>query len=386
MEKKKIGLCLAYKGQNYGMLLQALATQRILEKLGYDTEIIDYVRTNGKHIRFTPGLAVFMAKQWKRKLRKKRNPTPALDAVHKDNAARRKQAAEEFRRDYYHGIVPVRGIEELERSARKYAGVLVGSDQMWLPDVAFSNFLTLRFVPDDINKMSYATSLGVSEYPRYVRSSARQFLSRIDHISVREEQGKKIINSLGIENVEVVVDPTYLFTKEEWAEMIPSGRTLAEKYVLCYFLGKADAEKRAIRALADQKGWKVVSIMSDEAQTDSDAQYADTVVCGEGPASFLGLVRGAELICTDSFHGLAFSVINERDFVVTYRVRDGVASRSSRIDNILNAWGLNDRLCREMTAEAFDMPHIDYQRVRETVKKRREESLRYLINALKDEK
>lgn len=52
----KVGLVLAHKGVNYGMLLQAYATQRMVEKLGYETEVIDYERTNFKHIRWTPWL------------------------------------------------------------------------------------------------------------------------------------------------------------------------------------------------------------------------------------------------------------------------------------------------------------------------------------------
>ena len=45
MDKKKIGLILAYRGVNYGMLLQAFATQQFIEKQGYETEILEYTRT-----------------------------------------------------------------------------------------------------------------------------------------------------------------------------------------------------------------------------------------------------------------------------------------------------------------------------------------------------
>ena len=382
--KKKIGLCLAFSGQNYGMLLQAFATQQIVEKLGYDTEIIDYTRTSGKHVRFTPWLLVYNIKKNKKKKARKKIAKPVLDAVHKENAEQRKRASDLFRKEYLHDVAEVKGIEALEERALDYDGVLVGSDQQWLPDVAFSNFRTLRFVPDKINKISYATSLGVSEYPLYVRSSARQFLKRIDHISVREEQGKKIINGLGIDNVEVVADPTYLFTKEQWLELIPDRKVVDGPYVLCYFLGKADEEKAAIKRLAEKRGVKVVSIMSDEAVTDSDEKYADVVVKGEGPETFINLIRHAETVYTDSFHGLAFSVINERDFIVTYRVREGAVSRSSRIDNILALWGLQDRLCTEKTPEAFDKGPIDYKAVRERVEEKRTASLKFLENALKD--
>lgn len=76
------------------------------------------------------------------------------------------------------------GILELEKhAATHYNGVLVGSDQIWLPDAALGNFTALRFAPDDMNKISYATSLGVSKYPYYCKSSAANFLKRINHTS-----------------------------------------------------------------------------------------------------------------------------------------------------------------------------------------------------------
>ena len=89
---------------------------------------------------------------------------------------------------------------------------------------------------------------------------------------------------------------------------------------------------------------------------------------------------------TDSFHGLAFSVINQKQFYVFYRTKVGsVNSRNSRIDNILNEWELSSRLVlNEGTVNDFDNKPIDYKHVNEIVEKRRQESMQYLIQALED--
>ena len=382
----KIGLCLAYKGANYGMLLQAYATQRKLEQMGYETEILDYTRVGYKHIRFTPWLPVYFADELIKKSKKRRNQ-PILDDLHKKNISDRKAVSNKFIENNLLHRTKCNGIEELEAYTRKnFNGVLVGSDQIWPPDAAFGNFTTLRFAPDDMNKISYATSLGVSRYPYYCRSSAAQYWKRINHISVREEQGKKIINSICDVPVEVVADPTYLFSKEEWLKLIPHEKIIDGKYILCYFLGNTVEHKKLARAFANKHGIKLVSILSTESVSDIDVSFADEIVTGMDPTQFVNLVRNAEYVMTDSFHGLAFSVINNKQFYVFYRTKVGSKnSRNSRIDNILNSWNLQSRLVlNDAFVDDFDENAIDYDSVNELVDKKRKMSLEYLTNALKD--
>lgn len=382
----KLGLVLAYKGVNYGMLLQAYATQRVLETMNYETEIIDYTRVGFKHIRLTPWLPVYFASEIIKKYKNKKNK-PDLDAIHQQNIRDRKIVSKKFIENNLLNRVKCCGIEELEKhTANSYNGVLIGSDQIWPPDAAFGNYTTLRFVPENMNKISYATSLGVSKYPYYCRSSAAQFWKRMNHISVREEQGKKIIQDICNVPVEVVVDPTYLLTKEKWEELLPKKRVIDGKYILCYFLGNTLEHKKLAREYADKSGVKLVSILSTESVSSIDISYADEVITGKGPEDFINLVRGAECIMTDSFHGLAFSVINNKQFYVFYRTKVGSKnSRNSRIDNILKMWGLESRLVlNEATIDDFDKNLINYEIVNKKIDQKRQFSMDYLINALKD--
>lgn len=382
----KIGLCLAYKGVNYGMLLQAYATQKVIEKLGYETEIIDYTRIGYKHIRLTPWLPVYMVAEIIKRKKNKKN-APVLDEIHKKNIEDRKAISNDFIRKELLHKVKCNGILELEKhAAENYNGVLVGSDQIWPPDAAFGNYTTLRFAPDSMNKVSYATSLGVSKYPLYCKSSAANFMKRINHISVREEQGKRIINEICDVPVEVVLDPTYLLRKEEWESLISREELIQGKYVLCYFLGASLEHKKLARAFADKQGLKLVTILSTESVSPIDISYADEVITGYGPDKFINLIRGSEYVMTDSFHGLAFSVINNKEFYVFYRTKVGSKnSRNSRIDNILKTWDLHNRLVlNDGTLNDFDMNKIDYNKVNELIENERRRSMEFLINALKD--
>ena len=381
----KIGLCLAYKGVNYGMLLQAYATQQTVEALGYQTEILDYMRTDYKHIRFTPWLPAFFIDDYIRKKKFKKSRV-VYDKHHQNNIDERKKVSNSFIQERLKNQVKIKGIIELEKKAYDYNGVIVGSDQIWPPDAAFGNFTTLRFVPDEINKISYATSLGVSSYPLYCRSSAAQFWKRFNHLSVREQKGKEIIQSICDVPVQVVLDPTYLLSREQWLERIPNQRIVDEKYILCYFLGGNGAHKEMARKLADKMGYKLVSILSTESTSDLDFTFSDQLIEGQGPETFVNLVRNAELVLTDSFHGVCFSVINNKQFYAFYRTKVGSKnSRNSRIDNILNMWNLPSRVIHDDDQiEDIDFSEIDYQTVNEIVSKKRQESLDYLIHALGD--
>ena len=381
---KKIGLILAYSGQNYGMLLQAYATQQLLEEKGYETEIINYIAGKKRKIRFDPGLITYGWHQIKKRLK----PAPAkvpLDDLHKQNKVDRITVSNEFRANHLHNIVDYHGIDALKKAgAENYDAVMVGSDQQWLPVVAFSNFRTMRFVPNSVLKLSYSASFGVSSLPRYTHRAARQFLNRIDHIAVREASGKEIIESVSKKKATLVLDPTYLLSAEQWAQRFPAARVVKEPYVLCYFLGNNQESKKAARAYADKKNLKLVTILSDESVSPIDTDFADQVITGKGPEAFLNLIRFADCVMTDSFHGIAFSIIHNRQFFVFYRNKPtDKLSRNTRIDNILNTFSIEHRLVKNPSEWIENEPDlIDYSVVNQIWGRRCEESIFYLDNAL----
>lgn len=386
-ERKTVGLCLAYNGTNYGQLLQAFSTQYIIEKYGFDTEIIDYHSGNRKGIKFSYSSVIVTINILKNKIKSKVKALCKndIDEKHKMNMKDRQISANTFRNAKLHNIIKCEGIDQLKEYAKKYCAVLVGSDQIWLPDVSVTNFYTLRFAPQSVTRISYATSLGVAEYPNYAKKSAADFLNKIDYLSVREEQGKKIIESISDAKAQVVVDPTYLLTKDEWLECIPSKKITEKGYILCYFLSDNKTQKEYIKRFADSNRLRIVSILSNES-TSNDYDMYDEIVTGKGPEEFVNLIRNAEYILTDSFHGMAFSILNEKQFLVFYRVReDTKLSRNSRIDNVINMLALNERLIINPEKAEVVFDDIDYKKVNKIIDVKRTESLRFLERALFNE-
>lgn len=271
---KTIGLCIAFTGTNYGMHLQGYATQYIIEKSGFETEIIDYHSGANKGIKLSAGALYVGIRKIANKVEKQFFYEESLDMTHQENKQLRISASNSFRKNRLHNIVKSNGIDELKNRSKKYFAVLVGSDQIWLPEIAFTNFYTLRFAAPGIRRISYATSLGVSSYPNYAKKAAGEFWKQIDFLSVREQQGKDIIQSIVDIPVEVVADPTYLLTKEEWLELIPQEKVVKGKYILCYFLGDSEPIKQYARKFADNKGLRLVSILSNECNSD-DSKFAE---------------------------------------------------------------------------------------------------------------
>lgn len=381
---RKVGLCLAFSGTNYGQNLQAFATQKIVEKYGFTTEIIDYHSGKNKGITLSYAALIVSCKKIHSTVMSKLGvkKTPIHDAVHQENIQGRKQAAVAFKSKNLHNFVRCNGITELKKKSEDYEAVLVGSDQIWLPDVAVSNFYTLRFAAPGVKRISYATSMGVSSYPDYAKKPAADFWKKIDFLSVREEQAKRIIQEICDVDVTVVADPTYLLTKEEWLEAVPAEKITSGGYVLCYFLGDSKPIKDYARRFANEKGLRLVSILSDECDSN-DWEFADEVISSKGPDEFINLIRNSDFVLTDSFHGLAFSIINEKQFLVFYRRRADVKeSRNSRIDNIVQTWDIQDRLIQDPEHAEIPATAINYDKVNDRRIKFRADSLAFLEKAL----
>ena len=384
---QKIGLLLSYKHPNYGTMLQAFATQYIVESLGAQTELIDYYSDRfNKHYLLDYGFFRFLIDTYQSK-RKKINREKCNDIVFQRNIEQRKKSCLEFIQNRLHSIKKIVGYRDLKKYSNSCSAILIGSDQKWTPGFSFGVDSSLRFVSKETRTISYATSLGVSDYPKRYWKTSRKVWERIDYLSVRENTGARIIKEVCQNkiNVEVVVDPTYLITKSEWEKLFPIEQKLKDKYLFCYFLGNNVESKKSARQYADKHGYKLVSVLSNESFSDIDQTYADVLLTGESPDSFINWIRGAECIFTDSFHGTAFSVINEKQVYVFYRKNTSVKhQRHSRIDDILSLWNISNRL---ITDNSIDWPEyienpIDYSKVTPIVLSERDRSLNFIKEAI----
>lgn len=383
----KIGICACYDNYNYGSMLQAFATQKAISKLGYENEFIVYRKKKNLQ---------FILKSIPRALNGyfigakineiKRNKEFDKHQDIKKNIKIRQQEFKKFEKNYYECFSnEYVGFEELKSGAENYSSVLVGSDQLWLPIGLGSNFYNLMFVPDNINKISYATSFGVSQIPWYQVRKTRKYLSRINYLSTRELKGREIIKKIANIDAKVVVDPTLLFDGNEWKDLIPEEKIINEKYIFCYFLGKNKKHREEVKKLAQKKNLKIVILPHLDDFVEYDENFGDYKLYDVDPTKFVNLIRNAEYICTDSFHGTVFSILNHKKFITFNRFDESSKnSRNSRIDSLCNQLNIEDRRYKQDILKIEK--EIDYQSIDKKIEKLREDSYIFLKNALKNKK
>ena len=204
---------------------------------------------------------------------------------------------------------------------------------------------------------------------------------------MREIQGKQIIENLGVDKtVQVVVDPTMLLTKKDWDEIVPSTRIVDGKYIFCYFLGNNPEHREFAQKIKEQLGLRIVALQHMDEYVAGDGEYVDKVLYDIDPSQFVALIRDAELILTDSFHGSVFSVLYHKKFFVMNRHKDGeVRSTNSRIDTFCGLLNLEKRhLTGDLMAYSEDkvLQEIDYDIVDQRLHDSRNSSIAFLKNAL----
>lgn len=394
LQDKKIGIVSCYFQHNYGSMLQAYATQLILDQLNYDCETIDITGFN-KEIRqakakyfikasLTSNILMYKFGRAKSMLMKK-----VLNSEYSHFSKQRDQLFDVFSRKYFRMSERFSTKAELGKNCEaRYSAIIVGSDQLWLPANIAADYYTLGFVPDTVNSIAYATSFGQSSLPPDSSKKAALFLKKIRHISVREESGQLLVKKLSGRNVPVVCDPTLLFTGEEWMDIQQEDALEKEPYILCYFLGRNPIHRNFARKLKQETNCKIIALPHLDEYVRADENYADEKRYDIAPSDFLNLVRNAEYVCTDSFHCTVFSILYQRNFFVFRRYPQKTRhSTNSRIDSLFHVLGISDRLLsgEEAISDCLHLA-INYQEVHKRIDVLRKKSLEYLLNSLRDEK
>ena len=379
---KKVGLCICYNVNNYGSALQCFATVYTVKKLGFEGEIIRYKKDKAFFFKsllriFNPYMIEGKYKRFLSKLNRLLRKDFRID----QNIRRSK--FEEFRSERFEPIFSNTryGYAALCESSKEYFCVLSGSDQLWLPSGLSTNFYNLKFVNDAVRRISYASSFGTSSIPWYQKTKTMEYLNRIHCVSVRENSGKEIVKDLTGRDVPVVVDPTLLLSRDEWKEQIPQNNIIGKPYLFAYLLGKNKEHRRLVEEVAKKLNLQIVSIPHCDHYNAADVGFGDVHPIA-GPKEFVNLVRYADYVCTDSFHGSIFSVLHNKKFVVFERYsKNSSVSTNTRIDSLLKNLDLEERRFKQNLFDELTAP-IDYTMVEHRVQDMRSASMDYLRNSL----
>lgn len=239
---------------------------------------------------------------------------------------------------------------------KKFDIFFAGSDQIWNfnfvdYDKKYIDYFTLQFV-DESKRHSFSASIGINQFSEEDNRLFFDKLKNFKKISVREEQAKDYLTSLTLKNVICTFDPTIMLNKEEWLKMAKKPKKqLPANFILAYFLPKLDDERK-----------RVVSVFCRKINAELiDVNDSANLV---GPAEFLYLLNKSKYFFTNSFHGLVFSMIFDKEIKFFERTEnDNNIPMNSRIDNFINKFSVEKNIFvsnEEMITGNFEPSRVVY--------------------------
>lgn len=253
---------------------------------------------------------------------------------------------------------------------------ICGSDQIWNFVKCFDDptyFLNFTQSMNNVRRIAYAPSIA-DPWPESRWDEFKGYLSNIDYISVREKNDVDIVEKLSGKPTTNVIDPVFLKHREYW-ENISENISFNEPYIFCYFLGTNDLAVNLVNKIKLHTGYKIV-YLNLNARDRFNSDYNLRVV---SPQQFLGLIKNATYICTNSFHCSAFSIIFRKNYFVAPK-----NFANARMESLQDMFGLNNRIFVQemidnMTTEQMS---VDYSKANDLINSFEEQSKQYLNNAL----
>lgn len=368
---KSIATITFHASHNYGSVLQAYALSSALKNEGYNVKIINYRSDNQKacytvYKKFR-GLKGMLRNGYERLIGGK--------------LKRRYKGFEHFINNVLPVTEEVNDANGIKKFASTFDAYVCGSDQIWNPACQdFSSVYYLDFV-EGKKKVAYAPSLGKGQFDDEHKELIKNLLQNVDSISVREKQGKALLETLTDKNVELVCDPVILFGKESWEEVIPENN-IKKPYMFVYFLENNHGDRSYIDLIAKTLGLKVVIL--NENIKDIFKRYIKKY--DALPLEFVSLIKNAKFVYTNSFHATAFSTMFNVPCASMIAKSENVHNNNdSRKIDFLTKLGLEENLKKSLTAEEIiKISKTDFTKANEELKKFREKSKNYLIKAIED--
>ncbi|WP_022760628.1 polysaccharide pyruvyl transferase family protein [Butyrivibrio sp. AD3002] len=366
---KKVLVITRHAIANYGSILQAIATQRAVEGLGFECKIIDYIRND----EFKSNGLITAGKQ---KTYVKKFP-PMLAAYYLARLSEDKSACNKFERMRQKWLPMTELYHDLSNPPEADI-YMTGSDQVWGPLMNFQydwNYF-LDFVKGSKKKVAYAASFGKMEIEERNLAKMLQCFKEYDSITVRENQAVSFLNDNNIPSTQVL-DPTLLFTGDEWRTMLSAKeREDKGKYVLVYQIHKNERLSSYAAKFAQRVGLPLKRLAVMRHQKSWGGDFIETPDIQE----FLEYFDNAAYVVTDSFHGTAFSINLNTPFV-TLMPETGTSARNI---SLLELTKLTSLIARDENDFSVLESDIDFTEANHTLEKERikskEELLRILSN------
>lgn len=324
----KVGIITLSASDNCGSLLQTYALfYYIKHNFNYDVEIINLQteKSNDVYALFPKGFY--------------KHPKKTLfTLLHMSSIIRQKKGYAYFRENYLKLSNKVyKNVNDIDKDIDNYDILITGSDQVW--NVYMKDYDDAFFLPwnTKAKKIAYAASLGSTQVIDNDKANIlKSWLSDFYAISVREETGRKTIQALTDKEVKITIDPTLLLNIDQWNE-ITGKRMIDKPYIFFYSWSYPDEDmNRIVQKFAKDKDLDVYVINASRWYKYRPDTFDFILYKESGPIVFLNLMKYAEYVFVQSFHGTVFAnIFHKRFFFLSERGKDDVDFRSKNLIDLL---------------------------------------------------
>jgi len=344
---KRIGiLTFHYSNHNFGALLQTYASVFLLRKMGYEPTVIHLIPKD-VHQTKTNFLSSFLVG----------NPF------------------DKFRREFIPLTEIIDNEDALLALNDRFDVFYVGSDQVWRQEFAKENILHyfLDFVSADKLKVSYAASFGkeIVDYDKLTLQAVNQLIQRFDAVGVREASGVTICkNEFGVDATKVL-DPTLLLNELDYSAIFKQYKCKCKsKFIAYYDLECTFGVSERVKPFLDYYNLAIENIYRDKINL-----IFKTITPISSVARWLQMLRSSQLVITNSYHCVIFSILFRKDFIVLASEFGG----NARVFSLLNDLGLSERFFDKFDGERINnLEPIDFKYISDKLDGLRKVSFDYL--------
>lgn len=327
MMKKKIGILTFHNAINYGAILQCYALQTVIKEKGYNVEVLDYTPCYFNKVFFDP------LKPWKAVGIKNKLKSFVKCIVRYKQLKNESIKQKELKRFISENLVISNPINQ--EVIDSFDTIITGSDQVWNLELLENDTTYLLDFSNNINRVSYAASFKVLDIDEFAYQAYKTYLPNFSHISVRENNLKTYLKKeLNIESTNVL-DPTLLLSNKKWLSLIKKEKLIKDKYLLIYYVNQPLNLVSKAFEYAKSHELKVISLNEIKGYDDY-YNYSSASI-----EEFLNLIKNAEVIYTTSFHGMAFSIIFNKEFY--FEVPENSYNNNERLLDLSNKLNLSNR-------------------------------------------
>jgi hypothetical protein len=345
---KKVGILTFHSANNYGAVYQAYALSKYLESLGHEVFVLNYQMDKANFLIYLKNPISTIRKIFSRKafsIRFIRERTQYKKGIKRETKFY--PAFNTFRKKYLNVTDAAYSYKNLLRDCPDADVFITGSDQVWATDFLFSSpAYLLGFVPKDVKRISYAPSFGKSQLEPYLHRVFKEHIKEFDAVSVRENDGLRIIKHITGNDAVKVLDPTLLI--DNYSEIIDYSLVPELPFILTYRLHQeyelAHWMSGYVEKISADMELPVFSV-STNCPWDLNLEIEEL---HPTPGQLLGLLEKSSLVLTNSFHGTVFSILFGVKFLTFARDRFD-DKQNPRMTELLASVGLDALFCKPFT-------------------------------------